>query len=349
MNISKKTSYAVMLSVIALLIGALVFSVVTIGKRNRHIADVENKLASEVSTNEQLNSENSRLSSDKTQLNEEKDKLSSELEKEKSEKNKLKKENSKLKSDIEKLKAKRKAEAKTAVNSASAAKPSATAKADKPKSNSTAPAKGKVAYLTFDDGPSANTLRILDSLEKYNAKATFFVINTDNISYVKNIKNAGHAIGLHSASHNYSKIYKSTNAYFSDLNKISDIVYSLTDERSRLIRFPGGSSNTVSKKYCKGIMTRLLAQTVKKGYYYFDWNVSSEDATANTVSYTKIVDCVLKGAKGKDTICVLMHDSAAKTTTADALPYILEGLSKQGFSFNSLSADAPGFKHGVNN
>lgn len=252
----------------------------------------------------------------------------------------MEKENSKLKKEIEKLKNEHKTKetAKNAVNSVS----SASHTENKPSGS-------KICYLTFDDGPSDNTLKILEILKKYNVKATFFVINTENISYVRKISDDGHAIGLHSASHNYSQIYKSSGAYFSDLNKISSLVFSYTGEYSKLIRFPGGSSNSVSAKYCKGIMTKLASEVTQKGYCYFDWNVSSEDATSNTVSCTKIVNSVLNGAENKNNICVLMHDSSAKTTTVDALPMIIEGLSERGFSFMALSCESPGFKHGITN
>ena len=155
-------------------------------------------------------------------------------------------------------------------------------------------------------------------------------------------------IGLHSKTHNYAQIYKNTDAYFADLKAISDTVRELTGVESKIIRFPGGGSNTTSKKHCTGIMTKLATATTQKGYYYFDWNVDSKDASGN-ISYTKIRDNVLSQAKGKKDICVLMHDAAAKTTTVDALPYIINGLIEQGFSFKGLSTDSPGFKHGINN
>lgn len=338
----KKAGIIFLIAITAVTTGGLTASVVKLKQKNCHISEIESKLESSARESSELTEEKNKLNSENEALSSERDKLSDELKTEKKKKSELEKENGKLKKEIEKLKAKRKAKSKAeaAVNSAASSAVSTVSKK---------PSGSKICYLTFDDGPSANTLKILDTLKKYNAKATFFVINTDNIAYVKNIKEAGHTIGLHSASHNYSQIYKSSQAYFSDLNKISSLVFSYTGTETHLIRFPGGSSNSVSRKYCKGIMTKLSAEVSQKGYYYYDWNVSSEDATANTVSSTKIVNSVLKGAEGKNSICVLMHDSAAKTTTADALPRIIEGLSERGFTFEALTADSPGFRHGITN
>ena len=135
----------------------------------------------------------------------------------------------------------------------------------------------KTCYLTFDDGPSDNTLKILDILDKYKVKATFFVMGTGKLSYVKKIHDAGHTVALHTYSHDYSKIYRSQKAYFEDLEKIGAAVKKYTGEDAKVIRFPGGSSNTVSRSYCKGIMTALSKETANRGYVYFDWNVDSTD------------------------------------------------------------------------
>ena len=209
----------------------------------------------------------------------------------------------------------------------------------------TVPSGSKVCYLTFDDGPSKNTPKILEILKKYNAKATFFVINSADIGYVKNIHDAGHTVGLHTATHNYSQIYSSIDAYFKDLQQISDKVESIIGIKPTVMRFPGGSSNHVSARYCKGIMTKLVTLVPQKGYSYFDWNVSSGDADKNTPSYTYIRNNVLNAAKNKNSICVLMHDAAAKTTTVQALPEIIEGLTKMGYTFEALTPESYGYHH----
>lgn len=215
----------------------------------------------------------------------------------------------------------------------------------------------KVCYLTFDDGPStAVTTRILETLDKYNVKATFFVANGSK-SLLTAINDGGHAIGLHTNTHDYD-IYKSKEAYFKDLNAISDKVYAAVGVRSKIIRFPGGSSNTVSKSRCQGIMSVLVEEVEKQGYAYFDWNVDSNDANASKMEVidgkkrtpkATIVSSVLNSAKGKDKICVLMHDIAVKTTTADALPEIIEGFRDMGYRFEVLTTSSPVFHMKVNN
>ncbi len=206
-----------------------------------------------------------------------------------------------------------------------------------------------ICYLTFDDGPSDNTLKILDILDSYGIKATFFVVGTAKTDYLPIIHSRGHAIGLHSTSHSYSSIYSSVSNYLTDIKSISDIVYGKTGVRSNIMRFPGGSSNGVSAGYCKGIMTELTALMPTLGYSYYDWNVSSGDAAGGSVPSARIVSNVLGGARGKKSICVLMHDTGAKGTTVQALPQIIEGLHAQGFRFAALDASVYGFHQRVIN
>ncbi len=208
---------------------------------------------------------------------------------------------------------------------------------------------GKVCYLTFDDGPSQNTLSVLETLAKYNVKATFFVVGSGNTAYLSKIHEQGHALALHCNNHTYSSVYASEAAYLADLKAISEKVENATGVKSMVVRFPGGSSNTVSRNYTKGLMSSLTKLLPEMGYAYFDWNVASGDAAGNNVSADKIVNNVLNGAKGKDKVCVLMHDGAGKATTAAALPRIIEGLTLQGFSFDVLTPQVSGFKHSTNN
>ncbi len=207
----------------------------------------------------------------------------------------------------------------------------------------------KTCYLTFDDGPSDNTLKILDILKKHKVKATFFVIGTKKLSYVKRIHQEGHTVALHSYSHNYSQIYRSQKAYFSDLQKINDAVKAYTGEDSMVMRFPGGSSNTVSRSYCRGIMTALTKETVNRGYVYFDWNVDSTDASGNNVAVSKIMKNIRTyGGHAKQDV-VLMHDTDAKDTTVQALPQIIEFYIDAGYTFAPLTTATPPVTHGVNN
>lgn len=208
----------------------------------------------------------------------------------------------------------------------------------------------KVCYLTFDDGPSENTLKVLDILKRYNAKATFFVIGRGNLDYTKQIVEGGHAVALHSNTHDYGQIYSSTQAYFSDLQALSDKVYKKCGVRSKLIRFPGGSSNTTSRDYCPGIMTELTRQVEEQGYHYFDWNIDSEDASGHGIPAAELVGNIKKHDYSQYTkICILCHDTDAKDTTVEALPEMIEHLAAQGFVFEALTEDSPEFHHGVNN
>ena len=142
----------------------------------------------------------------------------------------------------------------------------------------------KVVYLTFDDGPSAHTDKILEILNKYNARATFFVTgnNRKHNDVLKRIVDQGSVVALHTYTHNYAEVYASEEAYFKDLQKISDMVKEATGVESKLIRFPGGSSNTVSRQYCPGLMTKLTKAVQEKGYQYFDWNCDSRTPAAIT-------------------------------------------------------------------
>ena len=191
----------------------------------------------------------------------------------------------------------------------------------------------KAAYLTFDDGPSDNTPKLLDILDRYNVKATFFVVyRKGQEANYRAIVERGHSIGLHSWSHDYADIYRSEEAYFNDLDRIGNHVQQLVGFRPNIMRFPGGSSNTVSKKYSHGIMTRLVTSVQARGYRYFDWNVGSGDATALVVSKDTIVNNVRNGLGNKPHAIILMHDSPAKTTTVDALPQIIDLLLERGYT-----------------
>lgn len=206
----------------------------------------------------------------------------------------------------------------------------------------------KTVYLTFDDGPSPNTLEILRILEENGVKATFFVINGKHNDYMKNIVNSGNAIGLHTYSHDYSSIYSSETAYYNDLQAISDVVYNETGVRADIMRFPGGSSNTVSRKYCEGIMSRVSVGVVDKGYKYFDWNLSSGDANKNGYPKENIIENCKKLPKS-NTVIVLMHDSAAKKTTVEALPEVIAYYKSIGCSFGVITSSTPAIHQKVAN
>lgn len=200
----------------------------------------------------------------------------------------------------------------------------------------------KVAYLTFDDGPSANTAKILDFLKANNIRATFFVLEKDGYDELyKRIVDEGHAIAIHSSTHDYAQIYQNVDNFMNDVNSLSNHIKELTGVETKLLRFPGGSNNTVSHRYGgKDIMNQIIPTVTDAGYVYYDWNVDSLDAAKGLQDTQVIVDSVLKQAKYNDNAVILMHDAAAKTTTVDALPKIVEGLKEQGFVFDALSTDS---------
>ncbi len=339
----RKLADKIFIAIIAVLVLALAFSGFTIYKKSKDISKVEKEMNQAEQTITQNEEKISGLQQELDGAKSENEKIKSELDTAKNEKDKLQKENDSLKKQIETLKAKKNNSAQNTLENSAQNGQTSTQNPVNPSSGK------KVCYLTFDDGPTSRTPEILKILKKYNVKATFFVINTSNINYIKQAYDEGHAIGLHSYSHNYAGIYKNVSAYMKDLQSISDKVYSIIGVRSDIMRFPGGSSNLVSKKYCRGIMTQLTKEVSEKGYAYFDWNVDSDDAGSSHSSYTRIVNNVLKGSDGKNSICVLMHDAESKTSTVQALPKIIEGLAARGFRFELLTSKVTGFHHGVNN
>lgn len=183
-------------------------------------------------------------------------------------------------------------------------------------------------YLTFDDGPSPYTTEILDILDAYGVKATFFVtgIQKDkHPEWYKEIVDRGHSIGMHSYTHVYGRVYANENAFVKDVEDIHQLILDTTGVDSKLYRFPGGSSNHVSTVS----MGDLFAYIHDEGYEYFDWNVSSQDATNPTPSKATITYNVLSGVDKYDNCIVLMHDAADKYATVQALPAIIEGIMKK--------------------
>lgn len=201
----------------------------------------------------------------------------------------------------------------------------------------------KIAYLTFDDGPSGNTSKILDILKEKNIPATFFVVGNQKMKNTyKRIVDDGHTIGNHTYGHDYKGIYKTTEAFFADVDKLNDLLEETTGQRSKILRFPGGSNNTVSRHAGgQGIMNIMTEAVIGEGYRYFDWNVDSQDAAKSKQSKDVIVKSVLSGANHTNQAVILMHDAPAKTTTVDALPEIIDGLTKKGFIFKGLDMDVP--------
>ena len=197
-----------------------------------------------------------------------------------------------------------------------------------------------VIYLTFDDGPNNTyTPTILDVLKKYDVKATFFVTNSGSDDLIKREYEEGHAIGLHSASHAYEKIYVSSTAFFNDLDIVAARVKRITGQDATLTRFPGGSSNTVSRKYNKGIMTLLAKEVEDKGYNYVDWNKDSGDAgQLKSSTFDEKVKEEIKNVTGtiskNQGNVILMHD--IKQTTVNAIEEIVKYGLDNGYTFKVL-------------
>ncbi len=193
----------------------------------------------------------------------------------------------------------------------------------------------KVVFLTFDDGPGPNTERLLDILAAHNVKATFFVTGNGG-SYEELIAREaadGHTVAVHSLTHDFDSVYQSEEAYWSDFDAMNDIIEEYTGYRSRIFRFPGGSSNTISS-YNSGIMTRLAAQAMDKGYDYFDWNVDSNDAGGTTTS-EGVYENVISGLQYTDVAVVLCHDT--HDYTVGAIDDILTWGEENGYTFLPLA------------
>ena len=199
-------------------------------------------------------------------------------------------------------------------------------------------------YLTFDDGPSENTDKILDILDDYNVKATFFVVGKDVDKYAEEyerIVEEGHTIGMHSFSHNYSDIYSSEEAFTKDFDKIHDLIEDTTGVDTKYYRFPGGSSNVVSAvdmDTLKGILS-------DRGVVFFDWNVSSGDATTEEITCDELIDNVMTDVVKYKTSIVLLHDAANKDTTVEALPQLIESLQDIGAIILPITDDTVVVQH----
>lgn len=206
----------------------------------------------------------------------------------------------------------------------------------------------KVVYLTFDDGPGPYTERLLDILDLYGVKATFFVTNAQpGYQYVMAQEAArGHTVAIHTYSHDYATVYQSVDAYFADVQAISDIIAAQTGQAPWLLRFPGGSSNTVSANYCSGIMSQLAVETEIRGYQYCDWNVSSGDA-GGTTSTAQVVQNVIDGIQSHNVSVVLQHD--IKSFSVDAVEEIIQWGLANGYTFLPMTSTTPMVHHGINN
>lgn len=178
-------------------------------------------------------------------------------------------------------------------------------------------------YLTFDDGPSSYTREILDILDRYEVKATFFVVGKEDAESMETlamIADRGHSLGMHSYSHKYEELYESEESFAEDFGRIQDYIYEAAGVKSNLYRFPGGSSNQVSSVPMEEFAKYLESQGVR----FFDWNVSSGDGGRNQLTAETLIENCIQGIEDRGTSVILLHDSAQKSTTVEALPAMIE-------------------------
>lgn len=208
------------------------------------------------------------------------------------------------------------------------------------KENTTEEENKSIIYLTFDDGPSLDiTPKILDILKEENVKATFFIIdyNDNKKTLIERTIKEGHSIGLHGTSHDYKKIYSSLDAGIKNFTSLNEKVKNDFGVDTKIIRFPGGSSNTVSK-FNPGIMTELSSKLLALDYIYFDWNVCSGDS-GDVKTKEGVYKSVTKNLKHNRNNIVLMHDFAKNTKTLNALRDIIKYGKENGYIFKEITQE----------
>lgn len=196
--------------------------------------------------------------------------------------------------------------------------------------------KEKAVYLTFDDGPSANTDEILDALQAKKQKATFFVVGKnikDHEATLKRMVNEGHTIGIHGYSHDYKATYASVDDFLKDFHETYQAVYDACGVYPTVFRFPGGSVNA----YNREIYQQIIAEMLRRGFVYYDWNVSGGDMTGEKASASQIGTTVAQGVSKTKHPIVLLHDAADKKNTAKAVPSILDELLHVGYYCDALT------------
>ena len=196
----------------------------------------------------------------------------------------------------------------------------------------------KVAYLTFDDGPSNNTHQILDILKQNNIKATFFVLGSQVEVFpetTNRIYNEGHYIANHGYSHKYSEIYQSPEQVLNEFNQCNQIVaktINVPEYNSHLFRFPGGS---VGGKYAE-LKNQAITLLEQNDILHIDWNSLTGDSEKVNPTEEYLMNNLQKTTEGKNSLVILMHDAQAKKITAETLPKVIEYLQQQGYSFESF-------------
>lgn len=170
----------------------------------------------------------------------------------------------------------------------------------------------KTMYLTFDDGPSEeNTARVLDILKARDIKATFFLVG-ENVEkhpeMAKRIVDEGHTIGIHCYNHDYKALYVSADSYLADFEKAQEAVREAAGVEVKLFRFPGGSVND----YNKQVYQQIAEEMTQRGYIYYDWNASLEDAVKNPKAET-LIQSAVSSTLGRKKVIMLAHDVVGET------------------------------------
>lgn len=203
----------------------------------------------------------------------------------------------------------------------------------------------KVVYLTYDDGPSRNTGKLLEILKKYDVKATFFLIKTPEYEeYIKKIVEEGHTLAMHTLTHDYLYVYKSLETFKEEVDGIRDYLTDVTGVTPSIFRFPGGSSNSQTRVPITTYIDYLNSQKI----VYFDWNVSSGDGGVGELKVEDIYNNVISGVEKNDISIVLMHDSEYKGTTLEATPLIIEKLQEMNALILPITADTVPIHHNIN-
>ena len=193
--------------------------------------------------------------------------------------------------------------------------------------------RANTVYLTINTGLNANTRRVLEILDQYGIKATFFVSGTSDseaLSIMKEIVSRGHAIGLYSYSGSYTDIYRTVSSYLDDFKQIHDLVYDTTGVKAEIFRFPGGSINA----YDHALYRELIAEMLRRNFVFFDWGVSAQGAADANDGAQRILDAMGAASRG----FVLIEDAAGCEAQVEALPAAIEGLVARGYEFQPLTA-----------
>lgn len=196
----------------------------------------------------------------------------------------------------------------------------------------------KVVYLTFDDGPSARTPEILEILDRYGVKATFFAVGPDTEQarrWMRDIVAAGHTLGIHSYTHDYDKIYASVEAYLDDFTRMYHLILEATGTAPRIFRFPGGSVNA----HNGAIYQEISGEMIRRGFVYYDWNRQNGDAVRRPPSAGVLARNALDKLGSSSRVIVLMHDSNIHVNTVAALPAIIEGYQNAGYTLKALTPE----------